>query len=90
MKIPEREQDSLDFSSVTLSLLSDGGGKSIDDFRDVEDGQRVLVEVKSVAKVGAQDADLDNDNPDAATRDQTPMIQKKPFNAGIKQQQQIK
>ena len=52
MSIPEREQDSLNFASVKLSLLSDGGGKSIDDFQDLEDGSKVLVEVSSIGTCG--------------------------------------
>ena len=67
MKIPEREQDVLDFSSVTLSLLSDGAGKLIDDFSEVADNNKVLIECKSGCK--KQTGDMDDDHsPNATTR----------------------
>ena len=69
MNVSEREQDSFDFSSVTLSLLSDGGGKTIDNFRDLDDGSKVLVEVNTVGKFAKKSLDMDeNPSQDATTR----------------------
>ena len=48
LSIPQREKDQYDPNTVSLSLLLPSQSQTIQDFEGLEDGQKVLVEVKSM------------------------------------------
>ena len=51
MSIPGRETENFDLSSVELSLMEGKNSKTIDDIEDLDDGDKILVEVKARVKI---------------------------------------